>query len=641
MSSPEEFDILYPQARSQLLLETFALTGDLTAARSAVRDGFVILEHHWRKANRLGDPVGWMREATWDRAQRHHQIHVWQRDPQLPEDVRSVLAALSVLPLPQRKAVVATHLAGLEGDELTRLVGLPAHGTEEALAKGLADLATLLDVPEASVPEHLDLLRETTAQVTWPRPAMLRRAGVARRRSHSIIGVVAAGSVLLLGGTLVSVGSHERVNLDAERITATPSAPAEQTALLDDAQLLQLNEVTPVASKLTWNLAETTDNAGTTAILAPCMQDRFADRWAGIDGTVRRFTGTGRGGQKASVTQFVELSHSVETARKTYQRVLEWYGSCTEPRFQLKSTHTITGVGAEAVQFRFLDWNTPGSDVRVNVARTGRMTMTTVDQMTGVKKPGTAQNSAQVLAVAVDRQCASDVATECAITPTLTPIAPLRVGTPYGMLKEVDMPPVAKAPGPWAGTKAAPVTSVASVSRCTQVRYDNPAFLRAASRTFVFPEMKEASSTFGLTQAVAVAKPRKAASFVQDFVTRLDDCTAEAKGTTAKQLKRSSSGGTELGVWHLTVELTDEKALENLVAVARRGDRVTQLVFVPDAKHTMSEADFVALATRAAERMEYFPVQTGKPTATTSPSASPSSSPSGSPAPKASSTPAS
>ena len=72
MISPDEFDAFYKGARSRLLLQTYALTGDLPASRSAVRDSFVGAWHHWRKVSRLPDPETWVRPHAWSHALRRH-----------------------------------------------------------------------------------------------------------------------------------------------------------------------------------------------------------------------------------------------------------------------------------------------------------------------------------------------------------------------------------------------------------------------------------------------------------------------------------------------------------------------------------------------------------------------------------------
>ena len=72
MQGPDEFDAFYKDARERLLMQTYALTGDLPAARSAVRDAFVAAWHHWRKVSRRPDPESWVRPQAWAHAQRRH-----------------------------------------------------------------------------------------------------------------------------------------------------------------------------------------------------------------------------------------------------------------------------------------------------------------------------------------------------------------------------------------------------------------------------------------------------------------------------------------------------------------------------------------------------------------------------------------
>ena len=56
MIQPDEFDAFYKRTRTRLLLQTYALTGDLPAARAAVRDSFIVTWHHWRKVNHIVHP---------------------------------------------------------------------------------------------------------------------------------------------------------------------------------------------------------------------------------------------------------------------------------------------------------------------------------------------------------------------------------------------------------------------------------------------------------------------------------------------------------------------------------------------------------------------------------------------------------
>ena len=70
MPNPEDFDDFYLSTRRRLVLQAYALTGDLSAGRQAVREAFVAARHHWRKVGRLDDPEEWVRQRAWGMAQR-------------------------------------------------------------------------------------------------------------------------------------------------------------------------------------------------------------------------------------------------------------------------------------------------------------------------------------------------------------------------------------------------------------------------------------------------------------------------------------------------------------------------------------------------------------------------------------------
>ena len=95
MQREESFDSFYQSTRRNLLLQTFALTGDLTAAQSAVKDAYVAAWHLWRKVGPLEDREGWVRARAWQLAQRRHAGRIWHRNKGIGEDDRYVLDALA------------------------------------------------------------------------------------------------------------------------------------------------------------------------------------------------------------------------------------------------------------------------------------------------------------------------------------------------------------------------------------------------------------------------------------------------------------------------------------------------------------------------------------------------------------------
>ena len=85
MVREESFDSFYRATRRPVLHQALALTGDLPAAQSAVRDAYVGAWQHWRKVSRLEDPLDWVRPRAWQLAQRRHTARIWHRNKGLTE----------------------------------------------------------------------------------------------------------------------------------------------------------------------------------------------------------------------------------------------------------------------------------------------------------------------------------------------------------------------------------------------------------------------------------------------------------------------------------------------------------------------------------------------------------------------------
>src|SRR5215217_208278 len=147
MQDPAEFDEFYKSTRTRLLQQTFALTGDLPASRSAVRDAFVAAWHHWRKVSRLDDPESWVRPLAWRHAQRRHSARIFHRDRKLEPEVRATLDALATLPLVQRKVLLLTHLTDMPMPDIAREAGLAVTDAEARLQTATAQLSMAREVP--------------------------------------------------------------------------------------------------------------------------------------------------------------------------------------------------------------------------------------------------------------------------------------------------------------------------------------------------------------------------------------------------------------------------------------------------------------------------------------------------------------
>ena len=191
-------------ARTALLQQTFALTGDLPASRSAVRDAFVAAWHHWRKVSRLEDPEAWVRPLAWRHAQRRHSARIFHRDRKLDPEIRATLDALAKLPLAQRKVLLLTQLTDASMADMAREVGLPLHEAEQRLQTATSQFAMNREVlddghpPAVRAPARARVRRSLATGHHHPprghRPAPYphgrgrgrrrRGAGARRRRRH-------------------------------------------------------------------------------------------------------------------------------------------------------------------------------------------------------------------------------------------------------------------------------------------------------------------------------------------------------------------------------------------------------------------------------------------------------------------------
>lgn len=604
MTSSDDFDQFYVGSRDRLLVECYALTGDVAAARTAVRDAFTVTWHHWRAAVRSGSPEEWLRPDAYSRAVRRHTARPWHRKAG-DDDHRRTLAALSRLSGPQRRVLVLTHLSPLSMDAIARHLGVPRWKAEELLQTASVAFARHRDVPTTSVRGRLEQLTTVTQEARWPRSTILRRTGTARRRTHALVGTAAAVAALVGSGIVVSGGPARPTGFDREDTTTGATARlVERTPppALRRAFLLSADQVDRFAPGLRWRTASTNANLRGNGLVVPCQVERFADP-AGEAALVRRFTGSGR--ESPRVTEVVELSESQRASRRTYARARDWYAGCAAPRTQLLSTHRVSGVGDEATLFVLRSWASQERRLTLGVARTGRVTVTTATELTeGRPEVSTA---AAGLAAAVNRLCGTPGAGACAAPPKARAVAPLPTRQARGMLSALDLPPVTNARGPWVGTDPQPARVNVASTRCDNTSFTGEGLTGDLTRTFLFPQNEQADA-FGLTQTVARASSAaRARGFVAEVRKRIASCGRANLGTEVETVHDRRSRDRDLTIWDLSIELSDSRVLEFWMAIMREGTAVSQIGFVSETELRMSRADFRAVAERAMERLPRLP----------------------------------
>ena len=624
MRSPETFDAYYVETRTRLLHEAYALTGDAPAARAAVRDAFVVTWHHWRKVALLDDRDAYVRPLALGRARRRHTARLWHRDKALDPEARSTLEALSKLTARQRQLLVLNGLSALSLADIAREVGLPRGDAERELQTATAQFALHRDLPTTDVRRLLHDLAAPLESIRWPRATVIRRAGAARRRTHTVIGAGLATAALVVSGSLVATGSGaEPTSLSDEKATAgvTVHSPVDDSAgseIISEAALLSPAQMSRFGAGLDWQETATTDNLSGDGLLAPCQRERFSDpdgvtalarTWDGsVTRTERRTVGTGdrRRTEKKRVqrvestaVQLVEMSRAPRQAERAFDTASLWFAGCADPRTQLLSTRTVRRVGDEARTFRLRSWGKQPATLSVGVARTGSLVVTQV-----VRSQGRAVSDKAALtglAAAVNALCGSDGAGACAGRARARTTAPLDVGTPPGLLSVVDLPPVAAVRGPWVGTEPERARTNYAATRCDNTTFTGKDISSARTRTFLFPETPE--DQLGLTQTIGAMDPARARSFVERVRDKMRECGRANLGTTVTPLASTSSKETDLSVWALTIELDDRRSFPFLMAIVRDGTAVSQLGFAPVRTMTVSRADFVALSRRVMERL--------------------------------------
>ena len=605
----QSFESFYKDVRGRLLLQTWALTGDLSAAQKAVRDALVIAWHHWRKVRRL-DPdtherEEWVRPLAWARAQRRHSVPHLHRDKNLPEDVRATLTALGKLPITQRKVLLLAHLSSVSLEQLAREVGITQPRAERELQAATAAFSTARDIPAGSILSVFEPMAQVAAAQRWPRSTILTRAGSARRRTHALAGAAASVAVLLGSGFFVSHQADSSPTLTALSLHGSPDAtttPAGETAYpLAALNLLSSDDVSTYLGGQ-WTTTITSDNKRGTGLVLPCQRVRYADPKAQA-ALVR--TWTGRRGLTAG--QSAEASSSTTAAHAAYARALQWYAGCDEPRVQLMDTRSVKGIGDEATVIGLRDWSAPDRSLAVGVARSGALVTSVVTTLTGTPRAAM-PHATQLLGAALQHVCTLPDHGLCTDnSPRATDVPALPIGKYPALLDAVDLPPVTGVAKPWVGTVPAAARTNLAATRCDQTSFAGKGVSDDLTRTFVIPTADHLDPAFGLTETVGrLGSAKTAAGFVSTIRAKLASCGKRELGSHVTQLSSHAGKDREVTVWRVVVETTKTSRVTYLMAVARQGSGVAQIGFVPSHSVRMEPSWFTWLADRAADRLTHL-----------------------------------
>lgn len=598
MRDPEEFDAFYKAARHRVLLQTYAMTADLTASRSAVRDAFVAAWHHWRKLSRLDDPEEWVRPHAWHVAQRRHTARLGRRDKSLRSDEEATFDALAELTAHQRHALVLAELSGAPCERIAREVGLPDEAFERELALARATFPIHRGVDASETTATLRALSARTDDVRFPRASIIRRAGTTRRRAHTTFGV--AGTLVALGAATFVVGQPDgsRPGLDSMRASGQEVAEEPAPPPLDVDALLSSSQVGQALGR---KAAEprTDDNTAGDGLHTVCQRSRYADP-EGVAGLVRRIRLAGSG--KAVVRQAVDLSADRAAARQAYGTAVGWYAACTAPRVQLLASYDVKGVGDQATMLVLRGWRDPVTTHVIGVARTGALVTQVVHQASGRSNPRVPVET-RLLAKAVAGLCSHDDAGRCTGKPKAVEAAPPPGVEAPGFLQVVDLPPVSTVSRPWSASSVLEAEPNPARTICDEATFTGKAISWSGSRSLLISGAKLPKS-FGLSETVGRFRTAKAArAQLATLHRRMERCEDDDLSAKTRKLQDSTTAHGEIHTWHVEVEVSDERTVEFYVALLRHGRDLAQVTFVPSARAQLTAGGFQEVSRRALARL--------------------------------------
>lgn len=156
MAGRVDLDELYAASYQRLVVQLFAICGEMTDAEDAVQEAFVAAIRQQRRLARVANPEAWLRTVAintlrggWRHAKVVRKYQAAVPGPQAPVECGpehvALVSALATLGHEQRVLVVLHHLADLGTADIARELGIPEGTVKSRLARARSRLAVLLD----------------------------------------------------------------------------------------------------------------------------------------------------------------------------------------------------------------------------------------------------------------------------------------------------------------------------------------------------------------------------------------------------------------------------------------------------------------------------------------------------------------
>jgi RNA polymerase sigma-70 factor (ECF subfamily) len=149
----QAFDAYFRATRDRLVGQAFVLVGDLQDAQDLAQRALEQTWRHWPKIRRYERPDAWTRRVLFNLALNERRR--WGREVPLgradrasedtPDDHLAIVAALRVIPVSQRKALVLHDAVGLTVSEIASELNAPEGTVKSWLHRGRAAIAEELN----------------------------------------------------------------------------------------------------------------------------------------------------------------------------------------------------------------------------------------------------------------------------------------------------------------------------------------------------------------------------------------------------------------------------------------------------------------------------------------------------------------
>ena len=163
MHSVLDLDDLYDASYRRLVVQLYAICGDLADAEDAVQEAFVTAIRKSKELRRVSNPEAWIRTVALNRLRAgwRHSAVVKRYQARLPAPQAAVeigpehvaiVTALADLPADQRQVVVLHYLADLRTSDIAAELGVPEGTVKSRLSRARERLVELLG--EWEEPRH-------------------------------------------------------------------------------------------------------------------------------------------------------------------------------------------------------------------------------------------------------------------------------------------------------------------------------------------------------------------------------------------------------------------------------------------------------------------------------------------------------